>query len=295
MPGTGTGGGAASRAGAGASAGDPRSCKASDGAARAPDGCSAILRLELQALGEARVEEKKAPLANDCPEGFIRANGRCAKRETATSYRCDMTDAQECKDQCKKGNAESCYNAGTIADGNEPKPVTKALYAKACAGNVARGCLALTEMIDKIADWPEAWDAATKGCELGLADACHWLGRNGDNGGLRKGIDARTGWYKRACDLGRYESCVNVTEIWLEGEWNAKVRTADALAILDHWCDGGHYEACRTLAKAYKDGEPYNDKTEIKPDPAKFEQYHAKACATKDPRRLEDKRIMSCK
>lgn len=277
------------------SAGDPRSCKSSDGAAKPPEGCSAILRLELQALGEARVEDKKAPLANDCPDGFLRANGRCAKRETAGTYRCDMTDPQECKDQCKKGNAESCYNAGTIADGNEPKPVTKALYTKACAGNVARACMALTDFIDKMPDWPDAWNAGSKACDLGLADACAWMGWNGDNGGMGKGIDARAGYYKRACDLGKYESCNEVAEIWLEGKWNAKVRTADALALLDHWCDGGSYDACRTLTKAYKDGEPYNNKTEIQPDPKKFEQYHSKACATKDPRRLEDKWIMSCK
>lgn len=278
------------------SAGDVRACKPKEGAATPPEGCGAILRLELHALGERIADDHKAPLPNDCPDGFAPSDGHCAKIEGAKSaYRCDMTDPQECKDLCKKGSADSCYNAGTIADGSEPKPVTKAFYTKACAGNVARGCFALTDFIDKMPDWPDAWAAGSKACDLGLADACAWLGRNGDNGGLAKGIDARADWYKRACDLGKWESCNEVAEIWLEGKWNAKRRTADAVKILETWCDGGKFDACRTLARGYKEGKPYGDATELKVDPKKFEAFQKKACATTDPRRLEQSSIISCK
>ena len=36
----------------------------------------------------------------------------CAKKAAATGgYRCDPKDRDDCKAQCKAGNAESCYNA----------------------------------------------------------------------------------------------------------------------------------------------------------------------------------------
>jgi TPR repeat protein len=136
-------------------------------------------------------------------------------------------------------------------------------------------------------DWQQAWAGGEKACELGLADACAWMGWNGDNGGMNKGVDARAGYYARACDLGKWESCKEAAEIWLEGKWNAKRRTGEAVKILDTWCDSGKYDACWALAGGYKEGKPYGDPTEMRPDPKKFEAVRKKACATKDPRRLE--------
>jgi uncharacterized protein len=277
------------------SAGEVQACKPKEGAEKAPEGCGAILRLELHALGEPMMEDNKAPLPNTCPDGFAPSGLQCVKLDGGKStHRCDMTDPQECKDLCKRGDADSCYNAGTIAQSSEPKPVTKAFYAKACAGNVARACFALTDFVEKMPDWKDAWAAGEKACNLGLADACAWMGRNGDNGGLQQGIDARAGFYKRACDLGKWESCKEVAEIWLEGKWNAKRHTNDALDLLVQWCDAGNFDACRTLSVGYREGKPYGDPTELRPDAKKSEAFRKKACATKDQRRLDASTGMTC-
>src|SRR5262245_32658541 len=149
-----------------ASGGDANACKGvKDTDTNPPNGCGAVLRLELQALSDkAPNVDPKQPLPNTCPDGFLWGTaGSCVRKAPDASYVCDMTDPQECKDQCKKGNAGSCFNAGTIAAGHGPDPVTRALFKKACDGNVRLGCYQWGKYAEG-PEWPAAEAAFRKGC-----------------------------------------------------------------------------------------------------------------------------------
>jgi hypothetical protein len=242
------------------SAGNPAACRSiGEGATSPPAGCAAILRLELQALGDRAPDaDPKQPLANVCPDGFVTsAGGACVKRENAASYRCDMTDPQECKDQCKKGNADSCFNAGTIAAGDEPKPVTAAFFKKACDGGVGRGCYLGARLAkESLDDWPGAERLLRKGCSLGSADSCVLMAMN-IGGTPIKGSNAdKLAFYRKACDLGMWRhpgfgrGCNDAVQMLFQGvrgaagEADLPPRHDEAIRLLDGWCDAGLADAC---------------------------------------------------
>jgi hypothetical protein len=270
-----------------ASAGSEASCKAvKDGDDRPPSGCTAILRLDIQALSDkAPPDDVKAPIASSCPDGFLPgAGGSCVKKGGASSYVCDMTDPQECKDQCKNGNAGSCFNAGTIAQDHDPDPVTMAFYKKACDGGIARGCY-LQAKVDSGKDTAMEVKAWQKACDLGYAKACSELG--GDVGLTwfpKKNAD-KVSYYKRACALGQWrDGCDKAAHLLVEGVKDASDPVAPnrdaAVALVGPWCDGGTVDACYALAALYTYGSlQWGGQGDFPKDAAKAASYKTKYCA----------------
>jgi uncharacterized protein len=274
-----------------ASGGDVAACKSvKDADAQPPSGCGAVLRLELQALSErAPNVDPKAPLANTCPDGFVMGNaGSCIKKSDDASYVCDMTDPDECKQQCKKNNAGSCFNAGTIAAGHEPDPVTRALFKKACDGNVPLGCLQWGKYAEG-AEWPAAEAAYRKGCMLGNPKSCKLMAFYVHNSPMKTTLKDRLSFYEKACDLGDWEGCQNAVELLFNGR-NDDTDTlapnpAAGLKILNRWCDSNWGLACGQLMGLYEDGRllwGWNKKdADFPKDPTKGAAARKKYCALK--------------
>lgn len=274
-----------------ASGGDVSACKGiKDGDQRPPNGCAAILRLELQALSERPPSvDPKAPLANTCPDGFVMGSGgSCVKKTEDAPYVCDMTDPDECKAQCKKGSAGSCFNAGTIAEGHEPDPVTRALYKKACDGNIRLGCFKWGKHAEG-PDWPAAEAAFRKGCALGEPKSCKMMAWDVHNSPMKTTYADKASFSKKACDLGDWEGCEWAVELYFNGRSEhgdtLPPQPERGLEILNAWCDSGRHEACGQLVGLYQDGAlwyGWNRKSADFPkDPAKGAALKKKYCSLK--------------
>ncbi len=281
------------------SAGDVAACKAITGsAASPPDACAAVIRLELVEVAGAPVAQGEAAavppaLGNTCPEGFVPSAGRCAKKATAGGYRCEITDKDfgnqqkeaECKEQCGKGNVESCYNAGILTitgaalDGPETKEAVT-LYDKACNGGVGDACTRLSHVYwfsplfqTSLKELQKAAVAARKGCDLLVPQACELQAQREQFIGP---VD-RLALHKRACSLGFAPGCIAVADYLLRGKEGKAGQQAvppdapQALRILEGMCDQNDKKACEKLIGIYKSGD-------LK-DPAKAEDVKAKACA----------------
>jgi TPR repeat protein len=275
------------------SSGTLTACKSiTDGAPKPPDGCAAILRLDLQALSDEppRVVAE-APLANVCPDGFVTSTGgACVKKENARSFRCDMTDPQECKDQCKKGNADSCFNAATIAKGHDPEPVTIAFFKKACDGGVMQGCY-LGGKLSQGNDWPGAEQMLKRGCSLGSPDACNLLASNIYNSPIKGTRADQVAYYTKVCDLGQWRSptstggCIDAVQRWFNGVAPANgdpgvpAQPEQAIKLLTTYCDGSVPDACFMLRNIHRWGLLTSQDTVTSPDAPKYKKDPEKAAA----------------
>ena len=271
------------------SAGEVGSCKGGSGAANPPDGCAAILRLELVALsggagaggaGHGGIDEgsNPPPLSNTCPDGFVPANGRCAKKTStaAGGRRCDPKDREDCKEQCSKGNAESCYNAALslivgAEIGGPRQQEAMPLFDKACKAAVGRACFWMGSIYANDPKIPDgtvmAGEFAKKSCDLLVPEGCAL------EAAREQGIDAakRTALRKRSCDLGYNTGCVSYADDLLAGRDGVPRNAVEGAKILAATCDASDKAACERLIAVYK------NHAELK-DPAKSDAVKARAC-----------------
>lgn len=277
-----------------ASAGDPSACKAiKDSDVQPPSGCAAVLRLEIAALSEKPVRtDEKAAIVSSCPDGFLLgAGGACVKRGPDSTFVCDMTDPQECKDQCKKGSAGSCYNAGTIAESSrEAAPVVRALYKKACDGQIGRGCFRWGKL-SQGDDWPSAEVGLRKACALGESEGCRLMAHNVHNSPLKLTFADKAAFLKKTCELGDWRGgCDDAVALFFNGRSDGgddfPPNPAKGLELLQAWCESNRPEACLQLFWLYEKGElayGWRRKSPDFPkDPAKAAPAKQRYCAMKE-------------
>jgi hypothetical protein len=252
-----------------------------------PEGCSAIVRLELVALGET-IDPQDKTLANTCPDGFAPSGGHCVKKGSGAGYRCQPDDPNECKQQCDKGNAESCLNAAKFADTQVDKAL---LMRKACDGDVASACTQLAYLLAvsidaRVRDTKRAGELALKGCNLLSPGACSFMANFAEG----KAREEKRTWGKKSCELGVFDDCVLVARLDINDDCNSsgctktEKHTQEGLDLLDTWCTAGKFKACQELATLYGTGHMMGrtntkgDTTEVSPDTTKAADYQAKFC-----------------
>ena len=201
-----------------------------------PNGCSAILRLELEPVAKDDVapaastsppKSVEASRGAGCPRGFVASGGSCKKPGADVAYACGENDARECAEQCDKGDAESCDRMGVLLAGNGDRDTATKAFARACDNDFANGCRNLGFVMMQA--HPEVGlNALSKGCLLGSAEACEIIGD-----ALLKVKEfakaART--YVRACDGGDFRACTNGAFLLSGGAGDAVPRN-DALALV---------------------------------------------------------------
>lgn len=230
--------------------GDPAACSraGTDGHA-APDGCSAILRLELTAIDAPTTASARSELdVAACPTGMVRSEGKCTNA-AAADHDCSFDEPALCSTQCEKGNALSCgrlgwdYGKGYKVPKDEKRAVE--LMGRACEANAEDTCSALGVMYlngnSAVAkDVGRAKELFERACLAGGTRGCHNVGvLHRDGIGGAKDPKRALGYFTRACDGGLAIACAGVADL-VEPESRAR-----ALEYSRRACVGGYDEACK--------------------------------------------------
>ncbi len=82
---------------------------------------------------------RKAPAPAVTPAKAVRTIRASAQK----AHLCDAKDETECKTQCEKGSAESCFNYARFVKKAKSSAVAMPMLKKACDGGFADGCAEL--------------------------------------------------------------------------------------------------------------------------------------------------------
>jgi hypothetical protein len=242
-------------------------CRTAAPDAAAPPGqCASSIRLELVPLVAARTkvadaasESAPAPWRDPCPEGYRLADGKCTQ-EVALAYVCAPADKADCRTQCDKGNAESCYHAAMpdfAADVKDRLPVAEAmkLLARACDGGSARGCTGLATFETLVAgasvDVAKVTSLFDRACAAGDPEGCISLAerfahRSKEHAKWPADQARATTLWQRACDLGTEHACFTVASRYFKG-LGSKQDIPRGVAVMQRGCDGGNAKRCNEL------------------------------------------------
>ena len=239
--------------------GSIEACRSTDlDSAEPPSGCRSPLLVELQPIGSASVEqdkpkqaqknEEKAPIPeeNPCRDGYVYAKGLCTK-SLEEAHICKPSDEDECRTQCEKGSAESCYN----------------LAAHTWFSNGKR---------------QSGYEAFKKSCEKGFAEGCGYqaelMGRNDVVTGLTaEQLHAeQVRLTQRGCDAGGAESC---GRLGLYLSYGKTKETKRAIAAFQRSCRFGSGVNCGRAGVAYAKGSPEEG---IAPDLSLAIDYASRMC-----------------
>lgn len=229
--GAGAGGASASKSELLERDGDTTACvKASSGDKTPPDGCGALLRLELATLGAP------APKTPTCSEKTAWDGKQCAALVVASGAECP---------------------AGFVWEGDKCQaPKTVAPVASASAGAVESGGAAAPKKASTTpgCSYGDGVDC-TKRCEVDLdAASCNDLGLMLSRGdGLAVDEAKATTYFLRACDLGSAIGCNNAG-MRLEYGRGAPKDEATAANLYEKACDAGWAGACNNHARMLANG-----------------------------------------
>jgi TPR repeat protein len=247
--------------------GDPKACASSSPDAKAPpEQCGAAIRLVLAPIHAATDKPPEKPVSKPdievatCPDGLVRADGKCAKPADAPSYLCKGSDAAECKTQCDKGNAGSCGVLGRLLLRDDAGKA-KELLQKGCDGDDATSCDALGVLLAK-SDAAKAATLFAKACDASVATACTHLGSAVLEGaGTDKSADKALELFTRGCDGGDAEGCAQAAARLHAG--TSAEDQGKAFQLDNRACQGGVTRSCVIVGKAYDGGSRFVGKNEL--------------------------------
>ena len=246
-------------------------CRSADPDAKKPPAqCGSPLSVELHPIaaksapsakgadaGNKAGKAKGSPEENPCPTGFNFANGICTRAADA-AHLCDPHDVNDCKTQCEKGNAPSCYNYGVSLDSEDK--ARPGVVRKACDGGHALACGYYGVLIfdedaaKKEAANPinvEATKYARMSCSMGSGEGCRWLGDMLWGWGTRRPmadpVEAAKA-YDRSCSLGENGACWDLSDMYAAGQ-GVRRDPKHAIELLDRACQGDTYY-CTKLGEA---------------------------------------------
>ncbi len=259
------------------------SCRASDpNEENPPSECQAPVRLRLVpitkvvkatiAKGEGKDAKEKdvASEENPCPEGYVFVDEICTADDDKP-FLCDPKNEAQCKEQCDKGNADSCLNYGNLVRAkNQSKGYLKAYgaampsFLKACEGDSAEGCAALSMATDPDYESPKvaqlaksSFGYAVKACDLGSAVGCERAGDMLMDADYKLEAANPTTAYKyylKGCNLGRGISCWSAAQHLFKGQGVEKNGIAGA-KLLVKACSGGSVDECNDAATVFEEGK----------------------------------------
>lgn len=206
-----------------------------------PGQCSALIRLELRAIG-TRADAKIDP----CPEGFVLSAGRCTEKvDDSVPYVCDPTDRAECQSQCTAGDGQSCANLGALDIAQQEFEKAAGNYAAACQLGNGEGC-ALTGFIQESAgvdlglSREELVAVYEHSCALDFAAGCNAAGQHQWQ---LKQHEKAASQYATACDLGNDDGC-SALGVLLVGNELGDPNYEFAGQLFRRACDGANPTGC---------------------------------------------------
>jgi hypothetical protein len=248
--------------------GDIASCrKASPDEASPPDGCTALIRLDLESIAPVAAKThtpavKTSWAPNPCPPGMALSAGKCAVPTAQRPHQCDPRDVADCSAQCDRGQPESCVNLGFAHERGQgaPRDLPRAsqLYAKACELGSALGChnagYLLHEGEGMTHDPAKAVGLFEKACLGGEARGCNSLGAALFAGaGIPQDASRAGKLFQRACSGGEPAGCTNLGTLLLTGTLGDR-NPLLATSLFERACQGHDLSGCTSLASAFETG-----------------------------------------
>jgi hypothetical protein len=245
--------------------GDVSACQQADPDAPKPPGqCSALLRVQLVAVGGGAPSSGGATIS--CPPGLVPINGKCATTSDDSAKKCHDGDAAACETSCKANVVESCDAWGSLMIGKAEStkstaydgPMVEA-FQRACdlKNEVNCAMLAINYASGRgvARDGTKALDLATKACADGAAIGCTVLAGIYDRGmGVTADRARGTRLYERACNAGDALGCIAAAQAYMEGRPGIPVDRAKTADYFDRACDAGEAWGCVNAGKSYEQG-----------------------------------------
>jgi uncharacterized protein len=256
--------------------GDPSDCsKAAPDSAKPPPQCGAPIRLVLEPIlappkegapppEPPKEEAIKATAEGECPQGMVRAEGKCTTPAAAPAYQCKKDSFEECTAQCDKGHAGSCGTLGSMyASGYKTsRDAAKAapLFKKACDGGEFASCVALGDVTfhgkGVSADPAAGVKLYQQGCDNGVAVGCRLEGQAILEGKGASADPTRAfGRLRQACEGGDDVGCGMAGNLLVSGKGTDK-DVAKAAVLFQRACNGSDAESCNALGMLYETGGP---------------------------------------
>ncbi len=241
-----------------------------------PAECRAPLRIELfPIVGTAPIvtgskdakgkdgEEKKKDVAaaeNPCPEGFVFNNDVCTRASANLAHLCDAKDESDCKAQCEKGSAESCFNYARFVRKGKSSAAAMPFQKKACDGGFADGCAELGRTMTPSEETDQdgakqALAVLNKACSMGSGYGCDLAGDLLTDKDFKATYDVALALkrYDRGCDLGYGTACWSLADVYFRGAGVTKDVTK-GMELLLKACQGGSADECAELGFTYAKG-----------------------------------------
>jgi len=278
--GRGGGGGAAKSVEKMSSDGDPARCDATSQADREPtDGCSALLRTTLFALGhDVQTTPETRREGRRCIEGFVFKDGQCIQDDGVPVCSPDSEDAV-CIKACQAGAAPACAlfadrkNAALTSPklGKREKQATldvlegaRAALIRACDEGEGSACTSMAYLHfrdltgdKKEKNQREGLDYAKRGCMAGDSRACGMvqLAFTTDSGKI-VGVERDPSKYMTLLELGCAQGAALPCSYMAQLEGTSilgKERTGVALAYAQKACVGEDAMGCLFLGAYHSD------------------------------------------
>lgn len=263
------------KVGAGAGSSSEKSLQRSDGTVDAckgadpsaehePNGCGALLRLDLVALQGAAAPAPVDALARDmqqddpCPAGLVFSGGKCTRPRDKAPHLCRQDDEVDCKAQCEAKHTGSCVRLGALLVKQRTGPGLETafgLFTRACQANDPFGCGWLAELHLAMRKFDLVYADWEKACGLGLSASCAKLGIALVEGskGSPTAPEKAPPWLERGCDGGIGQACLRLGQLYMMG----KVLPQDpprARAHFERGCEGGSIVSCVQWAMTLREG-----------------------------------------
>lgn len=267
--GAGTGGGSTSKSETLTRDGEEAKCMSSAASDKAPpDGCGALLRLEVVGIGDAKRAPPECPPKTEWDGSQCSAVQSSEKVEVASApppatpapaakkSGCKYGDASDCVLQCEANkDPPSCndlarmYSFGEGVSEDDKKATT--LYVTACDLGSGIGCnnagLRMEDGKGTNKDLTRAAQLYQKGCDKAFPAACNNLGRMHLNGwGVQKDEKKAAEIFDKACNDGDASACSNLGWLYFIGRGVEEDRKR-GVALLKKGCDGGNTWGCDRL------------------------------------------------
>lgn len=267
--------------------GDATACEKSSNADKLPpDGCGALLRIELSKVGAAKPAEEHTCTGKtewdgkqcaalvvgsglECPAGFTVVGNECKKLASAPSASastlasvaaptrlCTYGDPIECTRSCEvEGNGASCNDLALMLSRGDGLAIDEkkatAYYLRGCDLGNAPACNSAGARLEygrgTTKDEATAASLYGKSCDAGWPSACNNLGRMVINGwGVDKDEPRAVDLFRKGCGQGDVGACANLGWCYVRGRGVSADRTV-GVGFLKKACNGTNSWACDRL------------------------------------------------
>ena len=166
--------------------------------------------------------------------------------------------ARECASACERGDAESCFDAGSYFysgdDAVDPDwKRAREMFEKACDGGIADGCSQAGRLwLEKKIGTDDARAAALfgKACDAHDDSGCAELGSlTRDGRGVSKDESKAAALFEKSCNESEHSGCAGLALFYEKGTAGKERDLARAADLYRKGCNDGDDDACAAATR----------------------------------------------